>query len=149
MNSHKDGEKMKNLLLTLGVFMTSHASADDLAQKELLKISKEKFEIMANADIEALDKLLDPSFTLKHITGYISPRKEWLNDLKTKRFVYHKIQPENYDVKVSGTSGVVISKAVFDATIYGGRGRYNLKLVEDYKKVGDQWKLLKMDASTY
>jgi hypothetical protein len=118
-------------------------------ESEVLEISKEKFQMMKDADVDSLDWLLSPAFTLTHLTGHIGSRLEWLADLKSRRFIYHSIEPKDYSVKSEGAKVVVISRAVFDASIYGGRGRYPLELTESYEKEGGNWKLMKMVARLY
>lgn len=126
--------------------MKQSESSDAVKLREL---SERKFNMMLKSDTAALDQLLDANFTLTHLTGYKSPRAEWLSDLDSGRFVYHSIQPQSFDVSVSDQHSLAVSRAKFDATIYGGRGRYNLQLTESYRRFGDEWRLTKMVAHLF
>ncbi|GKT20019.1 hypothetical protein AVHY2522_24565 [Acidovorax sp. SUPP2522] len=86
-------------------------------------------EAMVAARIDVLDDLLEPGFTLTHITGYVQPRAEWLGVVRDGHFDYHHI-----DVKVSalslhlaGSTAELHGRGVFDATINGMKRPWSLR----------------------
>jgi hypothetical protein len=82
---------------------------------------------MVEGRADLLDGLLDDSFTARHITGYVSPKEEWLGQIRSGEFVYHSIRDAGTAVDVQGDSATVVSRAVHDVSLYGRRGRYRLR----------------------
>ncbi len=64
----------------------SNLSEDEDA---LLTAYRGMYRGMLNRDIDLLDQLLDPAYTLTHMTGYEQPRSEWLQQIASGRMQYH------------------------------------------------------------
>lgn len=71
---------------------------------------------MVNRDIQTLDKMLEENACLKHITGYVQPKKEWLPLVKKDYFTYRKITSKNVEITKLNEN---IYLAVYDWTIQG------------------------------
>lgn len=104
---------------------------------------------MLAADTAALGPMLGADFTLTHITRLVQPRRDWLADIDARRMVYHSAQELSLSTRRSGDTAVLIARHRVDATIYGGRGRWNLQLAADLVRRDDRWVVTKMVATTF
>ncbi|WP_261538877.1 nuclear transport factor 2 family protein [Burkholderia multivorans] len=117
--------------------MVSPTDRQDHAALEV--IFRELYRAMLAGDVAGLDALLAPGYTLTHITGYEQPRSEWLTDVANGRMRYHSAREVSLRVQVDGERANAVGRHVVDATIWGGRGTWNLQLATDFERAGDRW----------
>ena len=98
---------------------------------------------------DLLDGILDDSFTARHITGYLSPKAEWLGQVGSGHFVCHSIRDEGTTVDVQNRSATVMSRAVHEVTLYGHRGRYRLRSTLHCALTPTGWKAIRSSSTTY
>lgn len=105
------------------------AAADEAAIREA---HRAMYQAMLEGDTEALASLLEPSYTLTHMTGYEQPKAEWLEQISSGRMRYHSARERGRVVAVSGDTASLVSRDVVEATIWGSRGTWSLQLTTDY-----------------
>jgi hypothetical protein len=64
---------------------------------------------MVEGRADLLDEILDDAFTARHITGYVSPKAEWLDQIRSGDFVYHSIRDEGTTVGVDDGFATVVT----------------------------------------
>ena len=104
---------------------------------------------MVEGRADLLDGILDDSFTAQHITGYVSPKAEWLDQVRSGEFVYHSIRDEGTSVDVQDGSATVVSRAIHEVTLYGHRGRYRLRSTLQYALTLGGWQAVRSSSTTY
>lgn len=106
---------------------------------------------MVAADTEALERLLAPHFELVHITGYIQPKNEWLQLVRTGRFNYHQvdIDQDSVSVIVRRDTSRVNGRGVFNATINGTHAPWRLEFVLEMRRHGMNWLIAHASYATY
>ena len=104
---------------------------------------------MVEGRADLLDGILDDSFTARHITGYVSPKAEWLDQIRSGDFVYHSIRDEGTSVDVQDGSATVVSQGVHEVTLYGHRGRYRLRSTLHYALTPGGWKAVRSSSTTF
>jgi hypothetical protein len=125
------------------------AAMTDQDKAALVKAHREMFRTMVGRQIAELDALLDRNYTLTHMTGYVQPRQEWLDAVKSGQMRYHSEKEKSVGVDVNGDDAVVVGHNVVDATIYGSRGTWNLQLTTKYKRVNGKWVAMSTAATTF
>jgi hypothetical protein len=126
---------------------TAGATGD--AEAEVAAAQRMMIRGMLERNTGLLDELLDASYTLEHITGYVQPKREWLEDIESGRMRYHSEQERSTSVDVAGDTAVVVGRSVVDATIGGGRGTWKLQLTTEYLRDSDRWVGMRTVATTY
>lgn len=106
-------------------------------------------EAMVRADTAALDVLLDDSFTLTHMTGYVQPKREWLEAIDAGEMRYHAMEDVSVTVDAEGSERVLTTRTRTDATIWGSRSTWPLRLRLTFTPDGDGWTALRSVASTW
>ncbi|MFJ8326540.1 nuclear transport factor 2 family protein [Streptomyces anulatus] len=117
---------------------------------EVVRAFRSFLRAMADGDTEALGALSDDGFTLTHITGYRQPKAEWLSEMRAGQFVYHGIAEEDVAVEMGGDDRArLVGLTVTDATVYGTRAPWRLRLTMDYARPGGTWTALRAVATTW
>lgn len=86
-----------------------------------------------------LRSLIDPAFTLTHITGYVQPGLEWLAEMDRGEFVYYGISCHDLSVTTTGDTGHLIARTQTDARVYGSRNTWPLQLAMDFAQRDGRW----------
>ncbi|MEU9639542.1 nuclear transport factor 2 family protein [Streptomyces tendae] len=125
-------------------------SSDVPLPKDLRDVHRAYLDGMREGDTEALDGLLARDFTLTHMTGYVQPKAEWLAQMREGRFIYHSITEEDvaWDSEADGTVRLTV-KTVTDATVYGTRADWRLRLSTDYARHDEVWTPQRTVATTW
>lgn len=102
---------------------------DMLVQKFLNDLA----DAMVSRDVDKLDGMLSDNAVLQHITGYLQPKQEWLDQVQLDYFTYREIYIDEIDITYFGDECVV----EYNSTIIGNsrwefRNRVSLK-IEDEK----------------
>jgi hypothetical protein len=115
----------------------------------VLDLFRDQCRWMLQGRADLLDGILADSFTAQHITGYVSPKAEWIGQVRSGDFVYHSIRDEGTSVDVQDDSATVVSRSIHDVTLYGHRGRYRLRSTLHYALTPGGWKAVRSSSTTY
>jgi hypothetical protein len=118
-------------------------------EANIIAAYRDMYRGMLEQDADLLDDLLDDDFALEHMTGYVQPKREWLQHIASGRMRYHSAQEGSTDVTITEDSAVLVGRSRVDATIWGGRGTWNLQLTTRYERRDDQWLAMDTVATTY
>jgi ketosteroid isomerase-like protein len=113
--------------------------------KEILHLSNEKFQWKTTRQFDKLADLFDDELVFIHITGQTTTKADWINQLKTGRFSYNKIEPKEATAKVYGNTAVLVGRAKFTVN---GSSVYNLIYTEVYTRKDDKWKLVNLHTTS-
>lgn len=133
------------LIILISIFSNMNASAQTPTEKEILQLSLDKFQWKTTGKFDLLADLFDDELVFVHITGHITTKDDWINQLKTRKFVYNKIVQKEASAKVYGNTAVLVGKAAF--TVNGG-SVYNLVYTEVYTKKNNKWKLVNLRTTS-
>lgn len=133
------------LLIIISIFLKMDASAQTALEKEIVKLSADKYHWYTEKKIDAADDLYDDDLVFIHITGHISSKKEWISQMSSGSFVYNQINVKEASAKVYGNTAVLVGKASF---VVNGGSRYNLIYTEVYTKKNDKWKLVNVHTTS-
>ncbi|MBG0831456.1 nuclear transport factor 2 family protein [Planomonospora sp. ID67723] len=125
------------------------ASGDDLDRSAILDNYRSQHRAMVEARTDVLDALLADQFTATHITGYQQPKAEWLAQIRSGDFTYHRIEDKDVFITVDGDSAVLVGRAAVTVTIGGARGTWNLESTMEYIKQGGRWTVVRSRSTTY
>ena len=108
------------------------------------------YKHMINKDISGLEKLLDDSFVLVHMTGMRQNKQEYLRAIADGTLNYFSEKTENISVRIDGNKAALIGQSRVSATVFGsGRHTWRLELDIDLINQDGQWLMIEARASTY
>lgn len=111
---------------------------------------KEMYCAMIVKDKTALEKVLDESFVLIHMTRMRQLKDEFISAVLDGTLNYYSAVHENMPVEIKGNTAVIKGQSYIQAAVFGGRKRYwHLQQKCNLKKIDDKWKITRSVASTY
>lgn len=109
-------------------------------EKELINLSKQKWQWMAEKNVDSLNVLFHQEAVFVHMGGAMNKEQE-LNTIKSGGIHYKHSEIQETSVRFIGNTAIILDKIRLTA-IVGGREVVNPFIVtEVYVKVDGEWKL--------
>lgn len=145
------------LLLQTGVACSQSKSNKETMQDETIKndeleifeVTRQLTQLMIEKNTEAIDKIVDPHFTLTHITGYVQSKAEWFSEIESERIKYYSYKEVKTTVKIDGDKSTFVGQNLLDARIWGTRNNWRLQQTMQLEKRNGKWIILKSVAITF
>jgi hypothetical protein len=110
------------------------------AEQELIALSKQKWQWMAERNVEALDKLLAEEAIFVHMGATMNKSQE-LDTIKSGRIQYKDAQIQEVSVRFVGTTAILLNKIRLVAVVGGNEVVNPFNVTEVYVKVDGAWRL--------
>ncbi len=134
------------LLLIIGSAQWSLAQNADLVQ-EITNLSKDKWEWMADKDVDKLATLFDDRSKFVHMSGTWNKDRE-LEIIKTGSIWYKKADVHDVVVEVFEDTAILWNRITLLAVVRGNEVSNQFTVTEIYKKQEGAWKLLDLTFSS-
>ncbi|WP_367752399.1 nuclear transport factor 2 family protein [Flavobacterium sp. WC2430] len=125
---------------------TNNASQNE---SQILKITRQLTELMIDKNLVGLNRILDPNFTLTHITGYVQSKAEWFSEIERERMKYYSYKEVKTTIKIDGNQALFVGQNLLDARIWGSRNNWRLQQTMQLEKRNGEWIILKSVATTF
>lgn len=140
---------MKAIILTLftiisGVQTFAQSSA---AEQELIALSKDKWQWMADKNVEKLAPLFHDESKFVHMSGTWKKDEE-LEIIKTGSIWYKKADVKDVAVELFDKTAIVWSRITLTAFVRGSDVVTEFTVTEVYQKEKKSWKLLALTFSS-
>jgi hypothetical protein len=110
------------------------------AEQDLITLSKQKWQWMAERNVEALDKLLAEEAIFVHM-GATMNKSEELEVIKSGRIQYKDAQIQEVSVRFVGGTAILLNKIRLVAVVGGNEVVNPFNVTEVYVKLDGAWKL--------
>jgi hypothetical protein len=110
------------------------------AEQELVALSKQKWQWMAERNAEALDKLLAEEAIFVHMGATMTKSQE-LDTIKSGMIQYKDAQIQEVSVRFVGTTAILLNRIRLVAVVGGNEVVNPFNVTEVYVKLGGAWKL--------
>ena len=142
-------------LLLAGVQSSSAQSTPDStskrnytkAEQEIINLSKEKWQWMADKNVDKLAPLFHDKSKFVHMSGTWKKNEE-LDIIKTGSIWYKKADVHDVAVEIVDDVAIVWSRITLTAVVRGNDAVTQFTVTEVYKKQGNDWKLLVLTFSS-
>lgn len=120
---------------------------DEAIIKELYH---DMYKGMINKDRRVLEKVLDESFVLVHMTGMRQSKEAYITAIENGTLNYYSENPVNIEVTITGNKARLIGQSIVSAAVFGG-GRHTWRLQQDVEliKRNGRWFMTKSIAGTF
>jgi len=108
--------------------------------KELIELSRQKWQWMAEKNVDALNGLFDDEAIFVHMSRTMTKPQE-LDVIKTGNIEYRRADVKEVTVRFIGDTAIVLSKIDLHAIVGGNVANNPFSVTETYVKQGAQWKL--------
>jgi hypothetical protein len=140
---------MKSLITALILSISTSVFAQSPAESNLLKLSAKIFKWEVESKFDSLESTLADRLVVLNSAGTTQTKSEYVARLKSGAFVHNDIQVEQSAAVISGNTGTVTGKGIFNVTVNGKRSAMHLTYLEVFTRSSTDkaWKLLALHAS--
>ena len=117
------------------------------ADQEIINLSKEKWQWMADKNVDKLATLFHDKSKFVHMSGTWKKAEE-LEIIKTGSIWYKKADVKDVAVEIVDDVAVVWNRIKLTAVVRGDDAITQFTVTEVYKKQGSDWKLLALTFSS-
>lgn len=129
------------LILFLMIMSTLSVSAQNSEiEKEIISISKEKWEWMSNKNVDALDSLFHEKSVFVHMGGSWGKEQE-INIIKDGGIWYKKAEIHEVSVNIIDNTAILLNRITLLAVVGGNEVTNPFEVTEVYIKENGVWKL--------
>ena len=141
---------MKTTILGLFIIMLSAQwsfAQNSAAEQEITKLSKEKWQWMADKDVDKLAELFHDDSRFIHMSGTWGKERE-LEIIKTGSIWYKQADVHDVLVKIFDDTAILWNRITLIAHVRGNDVSNEFTVTEVYQKSNDTWKLLDLTFSS-
>ena len=140
--------KIKYLIIAFFLLETTISFAQSSKDEQtVLQLSKDKWQWMADKDVDKLAKLFDDKSKFLHMSGTWKKDEE-LEIIKTGSIWYKKATVHDSAVEVSGNTAIVWNRITLESVVRGIDAKVEFTVTEVYQKQGENWKMLALSFSS-
>jgi uncharacterized protein (TIGR02246 family) len=111
------------------------------AEQAVLAAQDRRFAATIAGDVAAVGAMMTDDLTYTHSSGVEETKAEFLEGLKSGKYVYREITPRGRRVRVHGDTAIVSGPAHIVIEPGGKRTELELYFTELYVKEGGQWRM--------
>lgn len=126
---------------------TTVAKSYTVPEKEVIQLSKQKWEWMADKNVTKLEPLFDNKSKFVHMSGTWKKDEE-LDIIKTGKIWYKNAKVHDVAVEIFGKTAVLWNRITLEAIVRGSEVVTEFTVTETYQKQGKDWKLLALTFSS-
>ena len=117
-----------------------------MLQKAILQLEEQRYAAMVHADVEALERLLDPALTYTHSSGVIDTKASYIAGVRDKVWEYQHIVRENERVVLRGNAALVFCRLRIDLRVRGMPRKVDSNALAVWVEEGGQCRLLAVQS---
>lgn len=141
---------MKINIKILALFLICSVSAFAQSSKDeqtVLQLSKDKWQWMADKNVDKLKELFDAKAKFVHMSGTWKTDEE-LEIIKSGSIWYKEAQVHDTAIELSGNTAIVWNRITLVAMVRGNEAITEFTVTEVYQKQGENWKMLALTFSS-
>lgn len=132
--------KASILAMVLTVLSVEGVLAQNTAEQEIINLSKEKWQWMADKNVEKLKDLFDEKSVFVHMGGSWGKERE-LNIIGSGGIHYKKADIHEVTVQIIENTAILLNRITLLAVVGGNEVTNPFMVTEVYVKEKDSWKL--------
>ncbi|WAC12678.1 nuclear transport factor 2 family protein [Dyadobacter pollutisoli] len=130
------------------VFHVESSLAQGAVEQQIITLSKDKWQWMADKNVDKLAQLFDDKAKFVHMSGTWKKDEE-LEIIKTGSIWYKKADVHDVAVEVFDENTAIIwSRITLSAMVRGNEANTEFTVTEVYKRQGNDWKMLALTFSS-
>jgi hypothetical protein len=116
-------------------------------EQDIIQLSKDKWQWMADKDVDKLATLFDDDSRFVHMSGTWGKERE-LDIIKSGSIWYKQADVHDVLVKIFGDTAILWNRITLLAHVRGNDVSTEFTVTEVYQKQGNTWKLLDLTFSS-
>jgi hypothetical protein len=122
------------------VLFATNVFAQNTAEQEVIQLSKQKWQWMADKNVDSLAPLFDDKSVFVHMGGSWGKTQE-INIIKSGGIHYKKADIHEVSVNIIGNTAILLNKITLLAVVGGNEVTNPFIVTEVYVKGHEGWKL--------
>ena len=139
--------RLQILGLALFLISATGATAQTSTEQEVIQLSKNKWQWMADKDVARLEPLFHDRSKFVHMSGTWKKAEE-LDIIKTGRIGYKQTDVHDVAAEVFESTALVWTRITLHAIVRGDDVVTEFTTTEIYQRQGNDWKLLDLTFSS-
>jgi hypothetical protein len=123
------------------------ATSSTKAEQEIIQLSKDKWQWMADKQVDKLASLFHKESKFVHMSGSWKKDRE-LDIIKTGSIWYKKADVHDVAVEIIDNVAILWNRITLTAVVRGTDAVTEFTVTEVYKKQGKEWKMLALTFSS-
>ncbi|MEJ1240555.1 nuclear transport factor 2 family protein [Chryseolinea sp. T2] len=116
-------------------------------EQEVVNLSKDKWQWMADKNVDKLATLFDDKAKFVHMSGTWKKDEE-LEIIKSGTIWYKKATIHDTAMEMSGKTAIVWNRITLESEVRGSDAKVEFTVTEVYQKEGKNWKMLALTFSS-
>lgn len=118
--------------------------------EKIIILYKDLNDWMVSKQTARLGRLFTEEAYLKHMTGYIQPITEWLEQIDSGEIKYFESTEANVKVlEINNHSAKLLGKNQVKAQVWGSMWSGGLQQIYHFVKINNVWRITGSEASSY
>lgn len=120
-------------------------------KEAIIELYRQENQAMVDKDIVKLNEILAPSMQLQHMTGYMQPKLEWIDQIQNGEMKHFSSIEENIkEIVIEGNSASLVGQNKVMASVWGSQvATWPLQMKMEFTKSNGKWIIANQIASTY
>jgi len=120
-------------------------------QEKIIQLYREENQAMVTKNLAKLDEILATSMKLTHMTGYVQPKLEWIDQIQNDEMQYFSSKEDAIkNIEINGDKASFVGQNQVQARIWGGgTNTWHLQMKMYFEKKNGVWIISDQVASTY
>jgi translation elongation factor EF-4 len=127
-------------LMFAGMQLSFASGANSPVEQEIKELSKKKWLLMAEGNLEALDELFHEKAYFIHMGATFSKKQE-LDVIRNKEIIYQKADIKEVVVSVIGNTAILLNRIQMTSLVGGHDAINPFVVTEVYVKENGKWQL--------
>lgn len=128
------------MVMSTHMLLAQTAKYDESTKQELINLSKQKWQWMADKNVEPLDNLFHAEAVFVHMGATMSKEQE-LNTIKSGGIHYKNTEIHETSVRFIGNTAIVLDRITLTAIVGGNEVVNPFMCTEVYVQIDGKWKL--------
>ncbi len=135
------------IFITIIGFQNLPFAQNNKQVEQIIQLSKDKWQWMADKDVDKLEKLFHEKSKFVHMSGTWKKAEE-LDIIKTGNIWYKNAKVHDTAVEIVGKTAIVWNRITLIAVVRGNDVTTEFTVTEVYQKVKKDWKMLVLTFSS-
>jgi hypothetical protein len=141
---------MQNKMIVLALFLLSiswSSARSSTDEQAIMQLSKDKWQWMADKNVEKLEELFDDKSKFVHMSGTWKKDEE-LDIIKTGSIWYKEAQVHDSAIEIPGKTAIIWNRITLVAVVRGTEVKTEFTVTEVYQKQKKDWEMLALTFSS-
>jgi ketosteroid isomerase-like protein len=140
---------VKSAILTFAITLIAfqYSFSQSKTEKEVMQLSKDKWQWMADKNVDKLAELFDAKAKFVHMSGTWKAPEE-LEIIKSGSIWYKEAKVHDTAVEISGNTAILWNRITLVAHVRGNDVSTEFTVTEVYQKQKKVWKILALTFSS-